>query len=37
MKLMQVCLRARKDQESRFHLCGGLVRIVKVCLSAMND
>ena len=37
MKLVQVCLSARKDREIRFHLCGGFMRFEKACLSARND
>ena len=37
MKLVQGCLSARKDCESRFHHRGGVVKLVQVCLNARND
>ena len=37
MKLVQGCLSARKDRQSRFHLCGGLVMPVEACLRARSD
>ena len=37
MKLVQVCLRARKDGESSFHHCVGLVKLVQGCLNAKGD
>ena len=32
MKQVQACLSAREDRESRFHHCGGPVRLVQACL-----
>ena len=37
MKLMQACLSARKDGESSFHHCVGLVMLVQACLNARGD
>ena len=37
MKLVQVCLRARKDRVSRLHHSGGLVKLEQACLSARKD
>ena len=37
MKHVQACLSARKDGESSFHHCGGLVNLVQACLSGRND
>ena len=37
MKFVQACLSARKDRESCFHICGGLVRPVPACLTGRND
>ena len=34
MKLVEACLRARKDPDSSFHHCGGPVKLVEACLSA---
>ena len=34
MKLVQDCLRARKDLELSFHHCGGVVKLVQACLCA---
>ena len=34
MKHVQSSLRARKDQESSFHHCGGLVKLVQACVCA---
>ena len=34
MKVVQACLSVRKDLESRFHRCGGPVRIVQACLES---
>ena len=33
MKLVQACLSARKDGESSFHHCVGLVKLVQGCLG----
>ena len=32
MKLVQACLRVRKELEGSFHHCGGPVRLVQNCL-----
>ena len=37
MKLVQGCLRARKDRESRSHHSGGFVKLVQVSLRARKD
>ena len=34
MKLVHVCLSARKDLESSFHHCGGPVKLVEALFSA---
>ena len=34
--VFSACLRARKDRESRFHHCGGPVKLVQACLSCRN-
>ena len=34
MKHVEACLSARKDGESSFHHCGGLVKLVQACLNA---
>ena len=34
---VQACLGARKDGESSFHHCGGLVKLVQACLNARGD
>ena len=35
--LVQACLRAWKDRESSFHLCGGPVKLVLSCICAGSD
>ena len=37
MKLVQACLSGRKDGESSFHHCVGLVKLVQACLNARGD
>ena len=37
MKLVQASLSARKDGESSFHLCVGLVKLVQPCLNDRGD
>ena len=38
MKLVQLCLSARKSRESSFHHCGSPVKLVKkTCLSARKE
>ena len=37
MKLVQVCLSARKDRVSRLHHSGGLVKLEQACLGARKD
>ena len=37
MKLVQACLSARKDVESSFHQCVGLVKPVLACLNTRGD
>ena len=37
MKLVQACLSTRKELESTFHHCGGLVKLVQACVCAGID
>ena len=37
MKLVQSSLTARKDGESSFHQCVGLVKLVQACLNARGN
>ena len=37
MKLVEACLKARKDRESSFHQWAGAVKVVQSCLSASKD
>ena len=37
MMHVQACLSARKDGESRFHHCVGLVKLMQTCLNARGD
>ena len=37
MKLVQACLSGRKDGESSFDHCVGLVNLVQACLNARGD
>ena len=37
MKLVQASLSARKDGESSFHQCVGLVKLVQACLNDRGD
>ena len=37
MKLVPACLSGRKDQESRFHHCGGSAKLVQACFRTRKD
>ena len=37
MKHVQACFSAKKDGESSFHCCGGLVKLFQACLNARGD
>ena len=37
MNHVQACLSAKKDGESSFHCCGGLVKLMQAYFSARKD
>ena len=37
LMLVKACLCDRKDRDSRFHNCGGLVKLAENCFRARKD